>query len=283
MDRAFYCRLNMFASGLEDGNPAGVFLHHAPVRAEWMQALAVEMKLPILAFVDVSDSRFSTRFITPGAEAPVSGHGSMSAAYALWRAGRADSADAVRLTTTVGPVEAAKTVHGVEASIPALTTLRRRDPYEITKSGLTGQSLEVYEIDRGPGLWDLMLIMPTPESVRDFQPDFDILRAITKGGLIMSALGSLGGLGGLDEDENCDYVCRYFAPRLGLPEDSVTGVAQAALAPYWAEKTGQNSFAVRQLSQRGGTLNASLRNDRIQLRGSVFEMFAGEVDLRRAP
>jgi predicted PhzF superfamily epimerase YddE/YHI9 len=48
-----------------------------------------------------------------------------------------------------------------------------------------------------------------------------------------------------------DVSVRVFAPRLGLPEDRVTGSALCALAPWWADRTGSPTVSVRQASARG--------------------------------
>ena len=36
-----------------------------------------------------------------------------------------------------------------------------------------------------------------------------------------------------------DFMSRYFAPWVGIPEDPVTGSAHTVLAPYWAEILGK--------------------------------------------
>lgn len=36
-----------------------------------------------------------------------------------------------------------------------------------------------------------------------------------------------------------DYLTRFFAPRMGIDEDPVTGSAHCCLAPYWASKLGR--------------------------------------------
>ena len=43
--------------------------------------------------------------------------------------------------------------------------------------------------------------------------------------------------------EGFDFVSRFFAPGLGIAEDAVTGSAHCSLAPYWAEKLGNQIAA----------------------------------------
>jgi predicted PhzF superfamily epimerase YddE/YHI9 len=52
-----------------------------------------------------------------------------------------------------------------------------------------------------------------------------------------------------------DFVSRFFAPQVGVPEDPVTGSAHCCLAPYWAEKLGKHEFHAYQASARGGELH----------------------------
>lgn len=74
-----------------------------------------------------------------------------------------------------------------------------------------------------------------------------------------------------------DFVSRYFAPWVGIPEDpgncrckkihflqgnlfiflsisSVTGSAHTVLAPFWASRLNKTVLRARQCSQRGGEL-----------------------------
>ncbi|MCO5600661.1 hypothetical protein L7F22_054776 [Adiantum nelumboides] len=48
-----------------------------------------------------------------------------------------------------------------------------------------------------------------------------------------------------------DFVSRYFAPKVGIMEDPVTGSAHCALGPFWAERLGKLSLKAYQASERG--------------------------------
>ena len=69
-------------------------------------------------------------------------------------------------------------------------------------------------------------------------------------GIIVTARGDSNGV---------DFVSRFFAPRVGVPEDPVTGSAHCALAPYWAERLGKNQLHAVQVSARMGELFCELR------------------------
>ena len=79
-----------------------------------------------------------------------------------------------------------------------------------------------------------------------------------------------------DEDD-VDFVSRFFAPAVGIDEDPVTGSAHCCLAPYWSEKLGRAALVGRQVSPRGGTVRVRVDGDRVQLGGRAVTVFRGEL------
>lgn len=71
----------------------------------------------------------------------------------------------------------------------------------------------------------------------DYLAVFAAMQSLDLRGVIASALGN-----------SCDFVSRFFGPKLGISEDTVTGSAHCKLAPLWAEKLGKTLLAARQLS-----------------------------------
>ena len=59
--------------------------------------------------------------------------------------------------------------------------------------------------------------------------------------------------------ENVDFVSRFFAPKIGIPEDPVTGSSHTSLLPLWSKKLGKTSLVAEQLSKRGGNYFANLK------------------------
>ncbi|MEU7894444.1 PhzF family phenazine biosynthesis isomerase [Nonomuraea sp. NPDC049152] len=72
-----------------------------------------------------------------------------------------------------------------------------------------------------------------------------------------------------------DYVSRFFAPRVGVPEDPVTGSAHCALAPFWSARLGRASLVGAQLSARGGLIRTTARGDRVDLAGRAVTILSG--------
>lgn len=63
----------------------------------------------------------------------------------------------------------------------------------------------------------------------------------------------------------CDIRLRYFAPRYGNDEDSVTGSACAVVAGYWQ----QSVLTVHQCSPRGGLVHVRVEGDRVSIGGHI--------------
>ena len=80
-------------------------------------------------------------------------------------------------------------------------------------------------------------------------------------------------------DGTHDFVSRYFAPAKGIPEDPVTGGAHCALVPFWAARTGKDTFCAYQASRRGGELGCQLIGDRVRLHGSCAFYLEGDIEL----
>jgi len=79
--------------------------------------------------------------------------------------------------------------------------------------------------------------------IRSMAPDMAKLAALHPYQVSVSAAG-----------EGEDFVSRFFAPSIGIPEDPVTGSMHCALIPYWAERLGKSKLFARQVSKRGGEL-----------------------------
>ena len=100
-------------------------------------------------------------------------------------------------------------------------------------------------------------------------PDFRALEAVDARGIIVTARAS--------QSSDADYVSRFFAPRVGVPEDPVTGSAHCALAPYWSGKLGSDALVGAQLSERGGIVRTTMRGDRVELAGHAVTVLSGEL------
>jgi predicted PhzF superfamily epimerase YddE/YHI9 len=74
-----------------------------------------------------------------------------------------------------------------------------------------------------------------------------------------------------------DFISRFFAPAVGVPEDPVTGSAHCALAPFWSQRLGKTRMTGYQASPRGGTVRVEVKGDRVLLGGRAVTVFRGQL------
>lgn len=56
-----------------------------------------------------------------------------------------------------------------------------------------------------------------------------------------------------------DCVSRFFAPKIGVAEDPVTGSVHCMIGPYWGGHLGKSSISAYQASERGGEMLLELK------------------------
>jgi predicted PhzF superfamily epimerase YddE/YHI9 len=265
--------VDAFSDGPFGGNPAAVCLLEGPAPEPAMQALAFELGLSETAYVWPDGDELSLRWFTPAAEVELCGHATVAAAHALRGAGWVDGTVPVRFRTRSGVLSAAfapedLVVLDLPADPPrpveAPPALARRWP---VRSAATGRT-------------DLVLELPDADAVRHVCPTAGEIGALGFRGVMVTAPGG-GGDGG-DGGGVVDYVLRFFAPRVGVPEDPVTGSAQCVLGPFWAERLGRHELEARQLSRRGGALHVTVGAERVGVGGRAVTILEGAVAGRAA-
>ncbi|MEV4802539.1 PhzF family phenazine biosynthesis protein [Nonomuraea sp. NPDC049421] len=263
------------------GNPAAVCLLDSPVTDRWMQSVATEMNLSETAFL-LGDS---LRWFTPAVEVTLCGHATLATAHVLYSTGAA-----------TGPLEF-RTASGT------LTVNRRPDnmitmdfPAKEVSSATVPPGLEkalgVTPVRVGKSQLDLLVEVDSAETVATLTPDIPALTALDARGIIVTAAGAnkpdTETAAGADRPDTetaadahtePDFVSRFFAPNVGVPEDPVTGSAHCALAPYWADRLGRTSLVGAQLSKRGGIVHVTYTGDRVHLAGQAVTVMSGTLHL----
>jgi PhzF family phenazine biosynthesis protein len=120
-------------------------------------------------------------------------------------------------------------------------------------------------------LRDYLVVVDQAEQVRALSPDFAALAKLDIGtsGAIVTAPG----------EGDVDYVCRFFAPSIGIYEDPATGSIHCTLAPYWAGRLGKDRFRAQQLSARGGSMQCTISGDRVKIAGRARLYLHGLIEL----
>jgi len=244
------------------GNPAAVCLLDKARPARWLQAVAAEMNLSETAFVVPSTRGFGLRWFTPQCEVDLCGHATLAAAHVLWHEGIAPTTQLLRFRTRSGELTARHTGTRIELDFPARPPIAAKVPASLDKA------LGKKPIAAARCADDLLVELNTAASVRGLTPDIAAIAKLPLRGLIVTARSN---------ERGSDFVSRFFAPRVGVPEDPVTGSAHCALAPYWSGLLGRSRLRGLQVSQRGGRIETELAGDRVLLRGQAVTVLRGEL------
>jgi PhzF family phenazine biosynthesis protein len=200
------------------------------------------------------------RWFTPKVEVDLCGHATLATAHVLFRYSF-PAAEKLTFSTRSGDLAVTRDGELLTLDFPA----RRGKPLEITDALVSALGVRPREAYLAR---DVLAVFASESEVRDFKPDFQRLSALDAFAVIITAPG-----------DACDYVCRFFAPRKGIPEDPVTGSASCTLVPYWAARLGKSQLTARQLSERGGELRCTLRDERVLIAGRTVEYLRGEIDI----
>lgn len=255
--------VDAFTGEAFSGNPAAVCLLNEPAEKDWMQAVAGEMNLSETAFLVPRVEGFELRWFTPATEVDLCGHATLAGAHVLWETGIAAPGHRLRFQTRSGVLVARESDGGITLDFPA-TPAREAEP----PTGLTA-ALGVVPVWAGrTPTADWLVVVEEEGTVRSLAPDFRRLATIPARGLIVTSRS---------DDARYDFVSRFFAPRVGIDEDPVTGSAHCALAPYWSRRLERNELTGYQASERGGVVRVRDLGSRVELEGRAVTVLRGEL------
>lgn len=239
--------IDAFAHGPFTGNPAGVVVLDAPLPDETMQAIGGEINQAETAFVWPEGNQYRLRWFTPTTEVDLCGHATLASAHALGKG--------VEFITRSGVLTARQKPDGWELDFPA-------EPFNESQDAIPGTNV----LWTGRNRMDILALLENEDAVVQYAPDFRAIEAMPARGLIVTAPADSG---------EVDYVCRFFAPQVGVPEDPVTGSAHCGLAPFWCAKLGKTELLGYQASARGGYVRTEMRGERVQLSGKAITVVEG--------
>lgn len=242
------------------GNPAAVCILDAPRDTVWMQQVAAEVNLSETAFVEPRADGFGLRWFTPVVEVELCGHATFASAHVVWDEALAPSEAPIRFETASGMLTARRTGDAIEVDFPAEPASACAPP-----AGLV-EALGVEPAWVGRNRFDYLVELADEATVRQLAPDLAALRAIETRGVIVTAPG-----------QQHDCVSRFFAPRVGIDEDPVTGSAHCCLAPFWAQRLGKSELIGFQASARGGVVRMRLAGDRVVQGGQAVTVVRGTL------
>jgi PhzF family phenazine biosynthesis protein len=258
-----YYHVDSFAGELFAGNPAGVCILSAFLADSIMQKIAAENRHSDTAFVvPRADGDFDLRWFTPKIEDDLCGHATLASACVL--ALRKHNVWPVRFHTRSGMLTVAQDGDSFEMDFPA----RPPQPCEAPVGLLPALGLKTALVTKSR---DYLVVVDQAEQVRTLSPDIAALAKLDIGisGTIVTASG----------EGDVDYVCRFFAPSVGIDEDPATGSIHCTLAPYWAGRLGKVRLHAQQLSVRGGYMQCTIVGDRVKIAGRARLYLHGTLEL----
>jgi PhzF family phenazine biosynthesis protein len=260
-----YFHVDAFAQSPFTGNPAGVCPLDTPLPAALMQQIAAENSLAETAFIvprPGTPAEYDIRWFTPAVEIDLCGHATLASAHVLFEHLGLASPE-VTFHSQSGPLRVTRERTGrLTLDFPSRPP-QRLDTPPATLATALGAAPHAVLAAR-----DLVAVFATEAEVAALRPDMAALMALEYVGIIATAPGT----------GEIDFVSRFFGPRVGVPEDPVTGSAHSTLIPFWATELGKSELRARQISARGGDLWCRLREgDRVDISGYAVTYSVGEL------
>jgi PhzF family phenazine biosynthesis protein len=256
-------QVDAFTDQVFKGNPAAVMPLENWLSDDVLQSIAMENNLSETAFIVPEGEGYALRWFTPAVEVDLCGHATLAAAHVLFE--HLDHAgDDIVFQTRSGALRVARAGGRLSLDFPANELVPAEVNLAVCRA-LGATASEALEPAGGSGA--ALYVYEFEEDIANLAPDFSALAAASERSVIVSAPG-----------EECDFVSRFFGPRVGINEDPVTGSAHCSLVPYWARRLHRNSLLCRQISSRGGRLECELRDGRVVMAGTAVTFMRGQVE-----
>ncbi len=250
-----WLQLDVFSDRLFAGNPLAVVLDAAALDAAQMQRIACWTNLSETAFLlppTQLAADYRVRIFTPRQELPFAGHPSVGSAYAALQAGvvHADKTELVQ-QCAAGLLPVRVDGHGpsrrIHVQAPAArVTQCGSDTAERLAAALQMKfaANSVHKVVNGPH-W-LVCNLDHASAVRALRPDMLALAALC---MDLAVVGAC--VFGHEYDGTAAMAVRAFCPADGIPEDPVTGSANAAIAACLQTTGALSAYGQRYHASQG--------------------------------
>jgi len=254
-------QIDAFAEQPFEGNPAAVIPLEKWLSDSSMQAIAEENNLAETAFFVLSNEVFHIRWFTPNCEVKLCGHATLASAYVLFNL-LAYKADTIIFDSLSGPLSVTRNGDLLTLDFPSQPPTPCEVPADLSL-GLGATPSKCFSNE------DYLAVFETEEELAAIDPNHEHLKKIDHRGVIATA-----------PSQNYDFVVRFFGPKAGIPEDSVTGSAYTQLAPYWSSVLNKTKLNAKQISSRGGKVYCQLKNERVLISGSAVKYLEGHIEIK---
>jgi PhzF family phenazine biosynthesis protein len=249
------------------GNPAGVFIVDDFPESIDMQTIAAELNLSETTYVKkIKDNHFHIRWFSPKDEAPLCGHATIAASHVL-KTEKMITSDHITFDSKAGELSVrCDEAIGYELNFPEkeIVPCELLDTLRKALGDVNIQS--VYKDDLV-----YLVVLDHAEAVQNLKPNLNKILKIDCRAVIVTAQGP---------SPEIDFVSRYFAPSVGIPEDPVCGSAHCRLTPFWAKRLNKLKMTAYQSSKRTGYLAVTWCPDekRVLISGKAYTV--GDANLR---
>lgn len=241
-----YWHVDAFSARPFGGNQAAVMVLEEWLPDDVLVAIAAENLFAETAFVvrdATGEADWELRWCTPTHEVALCGHATMASGHVLLT--RDGGTRVTFRTRKAGILEVVREGDAYQLALPVTLVEPTPQPALLAAIGARGETFLSYQGAEQTAI----ILMESEAEIRALAPDMEALR-----GIDLMAICTAPG-------DSHDIVSRVFVPAWGVDEDSVTGSAHAALAPFWAKRLGRNTMTAHQASTRGGDLTLRLDGD----------------------
>lgn len=253
-------QIDAFTDTVFHGNPAAVCPLEKWLDDSLLLSIAQENNLSETAFFVEEKNEFHIRWFTPTTEVNLCGHATLATAHVIFNILNYKN-EKIEFNSKSGILGVGKNQEWLILDFPSNPPVSCSTPPEI-KEAFRIAPIECLKSE------NYLLVFNQEKEVISADPDLEKLEKLGKRGIIITAPSS-----------QYDFVSRFFAPGLGIPEDPVTGSAHTLLTPYWAKKLNKKEFTAKQVSARGGELKCVLENDRVHISGKAVTYMEGVIEI----
>ncbi len=254
-------QVDAFNNKIFKGNPAAVCPLNEWISDDLMQSIAEENNLSETVFFVKNKQSFDIRWFTPSSEIDLCGHATLAAAHIIFTELNFNE-KSLEFNSKSGKLTVEKNDDWYTLNFPS------EEVEEIETPSILKQALNVPILKTYKGTWKLIVELEDETTIANLTPNFSLLSELESNGVGITSRGS-----------KIDFVSRFFAPKLGINEDPVTGSAHSLLIPFWAKKLKKNKLEAIQLSKRVGILKCTYLNDRVEMSGQAITYLKGKLTL----
>lgn len=248
-----YAVVDVFTAKPLFGNPLAVVVDAEGLDTEAMQHFAAWTNLSETAFLlppTQAGADYRVRIFTPRSELPFAGHPSVGSAFmaidsGLVRAGKRELGQECAAGLLPVRVEGEGAARRIHVRAPSARLAGEDPTLASTLRGALGAEVRAARnVCNGP--WWIVSDLGDESAVRALHPDMMAIATLT------TRLGAVGVcVFGRSQEPGFAMAVRAFCPADGIPEDPVTGSANAAIAAYLHATGGLTAFGNRYRASQG--------------------------------